>query len=114
MFQFRGFASYTYVFSIRYMGITPCEFSHSEIPGSKSASDSPRLIAGNHVLHRLPVPRHPPYALSNFTKNLHDTCVRLVRSSPYYLSASVQCLVHMHSLFTTMQLPYRGHHIKLT
>jgi hypothetical protein len=43
------------------------EFSHSEIPGSKLASSSPRLIAGNHVLHRLVVPRHPSYALKYLT-----------------------------------------------
>src|SRR5215470_2397049 len=39
-------------------------FPHSEIPGSKSASLSPRLIAGSHVLLRRLAPRHPPYALS--------------------------------------------------
>ena len=38
-------------------------FPHSEIRGSKVISTSPRLIAGNHVLHRLSVPRHSPYAL---------------------------------------------------
>jgi hypothetical protein len=31
------------------------------------ASSSPRLIAGNHVLHRLVVPRHPSYALKYLT-----------------------------------------------
>src|SRR5580693_1588686 len=40
-------------------------FPHSEIPGSKPACGSPRLIAACHVLHRLLVPRHPPYALSS-------------------------------------------------
>ena len=48
------------------------ELPHSEIAGSKVVSTYPTLIAGNHVLHRLPVPRHPPYALSNLTKNLID------------------------------------------
>jgi hypothetical protein len=43
------------------------EFSHSETPGSKLASSSPGLIAGNHVLHRLIVPRHPSYALKYLT-----------------------------------------------
>ena len=43
------------------------EFSHSEISGSKLASSSPKLIAGNHVLHRLVVPRHPSYALKYLT-----------------------------------------------
>ena len=43
------------------------EFSHSETPGSKLASSSPGIIAGNHVLHRLVVPRHPSYALKYLT-----------------------------------------------
>jgi hypothetical protein len=30
---------------------------------------SPRPIAASHVLHRLLVPRHPPFALDNLTKN---------------------------------------------
>lgn len=34
-------------------------------PDQSLLSGSPRLIAAGHVLHRLPVPRHPPYALSN-------------------------------------------------
>jgi hypothetical protein len=38
---------------------------HSEIPGSQPAGGSPRLIAAIHVLHRLLVPRHPPYALAS-------------------------------------------------
>ena len=32
-----------------------------------SVDSSPRPIAASHVLHRLLVPRHPPYALSNLT-----------------------------------------------
>jgi hypothetical protein len=42
-------------------------FPHSEIPGSKGASPSPRLFAGSRVLHRRLAPRHPPYALSSLT-----------------------------------------------
>lgn len=56
----------TYVFSAEYYDITRNRLPHSEIPGSKIASIYPRLIAGNHVLLRLLVPRHPPCALSNF------------------------------------------------
>ena len=40
-------------------------FPHSDISGSKVVCTSPELIAACHVLHRLPTPRHPPYALSN-------------------------------------------------
>ena len=45
----------------------PRGFPHSEIPGSKPACGSPRLIAACHVLHRLLLPRHPPCALSSLT-----------------------------------------------
>ena len=38
-------------------------FPHSEIRGSKLICSSPRLIAACHVLHRLLMPRHSPYAL---------------------------------------------------
>ena len=43
---------------------------HSEIPGSKPACGSPRLIAACHVLRRLLAPRHPPHALSSLTIKL--------------------------------------------
>jgi hypothetical protein len=61
MFQFAGFASQTYGFSLGYRlrGGLP----HSEIPGSTIARISPGLFAACHVLHRLSVPRHPPDAL---------------------------------------------------
>ena len=69
MFQFRRFPSHTYtcVFSIRYMEMSPCGFPHSEICGSKCICHSPQLIAACHVLHRLLVPRHSPCALSSLT-----------------------------------------------
>ena len=38
-------------------------FPHSEIYGSMDICSSPYLIAAYRVLHRLLVPRHPPYAL---------------------------------------------------
>ena len=34
-------------------------------PDHSLVADSPRHIAGSHVLHRLLMPRHPPYALKN-------------------------------------------------
>ena len=40
---------------------------HSEIHGSKRTYRSPWLIAVNHVLRRLPMPRHSPCALYCFT-----------------------------------------------
>jgi hypothetical protein len=51
IFQFPGFAPYTYVFSARYS--LRSGFPHSDISGSMSVADSPELFAGCHVLHRL-------------------------------------------------------------
>ena len=53
--------------------MTPAGFPHSEISGSKHVNNSPKLIAAFHVLHRLPMPRHPPLALSSLFKNLIKT-----------------------------------------
>ena len=38
---------------------------HSEISGSQLVYSSPKLIAVSHVLLRLLMPRHPPFALSS-------------------------------------------------
>ena len=41
-------------------------------PDHSLVADSPRHIAGSHVLHRLLMPRHPPYALKHLnTRNDH-------------------------------------------
>ena len=55
-------------------------FPHSGIPGSRPACGFPRLIAACYALHRLLMPRHPPYTLSNltsFTSDTHDLCFGL-------------------------------------
>ena len=46
--------------------MTPAGFPHSETCGSKGVCPSPQTIAACRVLHRLPVPRHPPCALDIF------------------------------------------------
>ena len=63
MFQFPGFPCITYLIQLYIHGSSPCVFPHSEICGSKLICSSPQLIAACHVLHRLPMPRHSPYAL---------------------------------------------------
>jgi hypothetical protein len=62
MFQFPGYRSHFWVVRVYLTG-----FSHSEINGSMLVYSSPSLIAANHVLLRLLVPWHPPYALSYLT-----------------------------------------------
>ncbi len=41
-----------------------------------SVDSSPRPIAASHVLHRLLVPRHPPFALSNLTTKMLASTVQ--------------------------------------
>src|SRR5689334_8207409 len=77
MFQFPGFASHTYEFSMR--SASQQGLPHSDIFGSKSARNSPKLFAACHVLHRLSVPRHPPNAL----KTLDRRCSVQEQTCPF-------------------------------
>src|ERR1700704_3888298 len=62
--------------------------NHSPVAGSS------RLIAGSNVLHRLLVPRHPPYALRNLTLHaLHANCYRLGPKGSGPEDARVHCVV---------------------
>jgi hypothetical protein len=67
MVHFPGFARARLWIHRAVRGFYPRGFPHSEIPGSKPACGSPRLIAACHVLHRLLLPRHSPCALSSLT-----------------------------------------------
>ena len=60
MFQFPGLAPLL-VLHLQCSGL-----SHSEIFGLSLVCSYPKLIAAYHVLLRLLVPRHPPYALIRF------------------------------------------------
>ena len=53
---------------VRMLEVCSSRFPHSEISGSMGICPSPKLFAAYHVLHRLLVPRHPPYALISITK----------------------------------------------
>ena len=55
------------LFSTECLSITLSGFPHSDICGSMDICSSPQLFAACHVLLRLPVPRHPPYALLHLT-----------------------------------------------
>ena len=62
-FSSAGIPSYGYVFTIRCYAMNHSGFPHSEISGSMRICRSPKLIAACHVLLRLLMPRHSPYAL---------------------------------------------------
>ena len=67
MFQFRRFPSYTYLIQYMMLYLLYSGLLHSDICGSILACNSPQLFAAYHVLHRLPMPRHSPCALSSLT-----------------------------------------------
>ena len=67
-FSSPGFLHTSYGFRCRCYDITRSGLPHSETCGSSVVSTFPQNFAGNHVLPRLLVPRHPPYALNNLTK----------------------------------------------
>ena len=58
---------------VRTTEVFSARFPHSEISGSMGICPSPKLFAAYHVLHRLLVPRHPPYALISITKRFRST-----------------------------------------
>lgn len=65
MFQFPGLSPAGYVLAGQVVRHNAHRVSPFGDLGSKLTSNSPRIIAGSRVLHRLSVPRHPLYALSN-------------------------------------------------
>ncbi len=71
MVHFPGFASHSLLYSgVDIPTLLGISFEDSEIPRSQPVCGSLGLIAAYHVLHRLPSPRHPPYALSSLTIKL--------------------------------------------
>src|ERR1700750_1917015 len=47
-----------------------------------SVDSSPRPIAASHVLHRLLVPRHPPFALTNLTTKMLASTMQFSNNNP--------------------------------
>ena len=99
MFQFPSLASLS-----GYRCVTTGGFPHSEIPGSKSVNDSPRLIAAVHVLHRLLTPRHPPCALGSLTTVMNTPKTKSLNS--YYVSNNLILLDAMRLIFSNAKIRF--------
>ena len=61
-------------------------------PDIMSAHDSPGLFAVYHVLHRLLAPRHPPYALTSFTRDAEKLKFVISLRSIQFLRYQMRCL----------------------
>ena len=70
MFQFSGSTFIKLCIHLMITSFALVGFPHSEICGSTSICDYPQLIAACHVLLRLLMPRHSPYALYSLTSIL--------------------------------------------
>src|SRR3712207_303944 len=70
MFQFTNSSLLLLFIHNKILEVCSSRFPHSDIPGSKDICSSPRLLAAYHVLLRLSVPRHSPYALGRLTRNI--------------------------------------------
>ena len=62
-------------------GLFPAGFPHSDICGSPAMCALPQLFAACHVLLRLLVPRHPPYALLRLINSSACPMLNCVSSS---------------------------------
>ena len=93
MFQFRRFPTICYLIHKELLEYCSSGFPHSEIPGSMTAFVSPRLIVDRYVLHRLPMPRHPPCALSSLT--FSELCVLMFVN----FSTRLYCSIFTHLTF---------------
>jgi hypothetical protein len=96
MVQFPSFATVPYGFRHGSSSMTSRGFPHSDIPGSPRAYRSPRLIAVCHVLHRLRVPRHPPYALTCLTLCPYSSDLSLMP-----LSKSIALIINRNRIHAT-------------
>ena len=67
-------------------GLLPAGFPHSDIHGSRPAFGYPWLFVDRYVLLRLPVPRHPPCALSSLT----FTVIEFVRIFGFFFISLAQ------------------------
>ena len=68
-------------------------------PGQSLFNGSPKLIAVYHVLHRLSLPRHPPYALSSLTIKNRNQSTSFIQLFDYVRALHTQSLpkltIHM-------------------
>ena len=88
--------------------MTGTRLPHSEIPGSKRACRSPRLIAACRVLRRLPSPRHPSCALTSLTtkKSIRIDC-RICGAGALHPRVRRTSCAHVRPLFPGC--PVRAH-----
>ena len=69
-------------------------------PGQSLFVSSPRLFADLHVLHRLLLPRHPPYALIRLTIYPQKAWLGLL--SDYFVALVARSVTYQHTLLRSL------------
>ena len=90
-----------------------CGLLHSDICGSLYACYSPQLFAAYHVLRRLSMPRHSPYALCALPFELCASLFSIQNCYPTILIIKLVVFlicIYFSSLFN-FQVPYTSSHI---
>ena len=108
MFQFGRFPSYTYFIQHMMHKVCLCGLLHSDICGSLYACYSPQLFAAYHVLRRLSMPRHSPYALCALPFELCASLFSIQNCYPTILIIKLVVFlicIYFSSLFN-FQVPY--------
>ena len=88
---------FTHIWILRLFALS--EFPHSDISGLMDICSYPKLFAAYHVLLRLLVPRHSPYALSSLTSFWVFVALQLFFSSLIEISFNTSALVYLFVLF---------------
>ena len=106
--------------SVKGYWLAPVGFPIRTSPDQSLVADSPKLFAGSNVLHRLQLPRHPPYALIRLTiyrnnrpgaqpQILFNRCCAATchhsTSTPDMRSTRNSCVYLTHSLRRSRKLP---------
>ena len=85
------------MYSVQEYWLMPVGFPIRISPDQSLVADSPKLFAGSNVLHRLQLPRHPPYALIRLT---------IYRNNRRYTAANTSHRCHERPSFAT---PHTGY-----
>ena len=80
-------------------------------PAQCLLNGSPKLIAVNHVFHRHPTPRHPPFALNSLAINIRHLCQYAFFGAFENVLPCIQLQMYRH--YPTRVSPFRDLRVKV-
>ena len=86
------------MYSVQEYWLMPVGFPIRISPDQSLVADSPKLFAGSNVLHRLQLPRHPPYALIRLT--IYRSILRYTAANTSFGATQRQRIAAPHTGYT--------------